>query len=171
MTRRFLTETSGSSTVEFVILFPVLMALFMLAFELGLLGVRDVMLQRATDLTVRDLRLSTGNAPSYESIRDRICDRALIIPECQSSLRIEMQPVPASDWANIAGDAKCVDRSAEVKPANVFVPGQENELMLIRICALFDPIFPTTGLAYRLPKNGQGEYGIQANAAFVTEPQ
>ena len=170
-TRRFLRDQRGSATVEIVILLPMLFSLFGMAFELGLLNVREMMLSRATDLTVREVRLGDGATPTFENFQHAICERAMIIPNCENAIRIEMRSLPPEDWADIAGDARCVNAEEAINPANEFVHGEENELMLIRVCALFDPIFPTSGLGFRLPKNSDGQYGLQVSSAFVNEPE
>ncbi len=43
--------------------------------------------------------------------------------------------------------------------------------MLIRACAKFDPIVPTTGLGFRLPKDNTGAYALISSTAFVNEPE
>lgn len=167
----FRDDESGSTTIEFVIFFPIVLSLFMMAFELGLTTTRSTMLERGTDLVVRDLRLGTGTVPDYETIRDRICNNAKLIPNCAEKLRVELRSMPAADWSSIDTVTRCINREEEVDPSLEFRPGLQNELMIIRVCALFEPIFPTTGLAYRIAENPEGhEYAIRTTAAFVNEP-
>jgi hypothetical protein len=64
-----------------------------------------------------------------------------------------------------------VDRATQIEPAVTFIPGGENELVLIRVCAVFDPIFPTTGLGLDLPLDPSGGYQLLAMSTFVNEPR
>ena len=168
--RRFVGEQQGSAAAELVILLPALILLFCMAFELGLVNVRKMMLDHATDLVVREVRVG-GTKLKFEEFRSELCERALIIPDCENAIRVEMRSLPAEDWATLAGDARCVNAADPINPASEFINGKENELMLIRVCALFDPIFPTSGLGFQLPKNSDGKYGVQASSAFVNEPE
>lgn len=42
--------------------------------------------------------------------------------------------------------------------------------MLVRVCALFEPFFPTTGLGMMMRYNARGDYALVATTAFVNEP-
>lgn len=168
--RRFATGEAGAVTVEFVILFPLLIMLLMMAFELGMVNMRHMMLSRATDLAVRDVRIGVGPAPDFETFRSEICEKAMIIPNCKNVIRIEMNSLKRDKWTTVNGAARCVNKIEEIKPETEFVHGEENELMLIRVCALFDPVFPTSGLGRRLPTDAEGRYGVVVTSGFVNEP-
>lgn len=168
--RRFISGQEGGVTIEFVILAPLVLYFFFMAIEAGLWSAREITLRRATNLAVRDVRLATGDPPDYEEIKSLICERAFFKGGCLDSIRIDMRAMPVSEWANISGPAPCVDRSEEFDPTNSFLPGQQNNLMIMRVCRLFEPILPGTGLGRRLPEGSAGEYGVRINTAFVTEP-
>ena len=71
--RRRMGREDGNATIEFVILFPMVIFLLVSAVEVGFITIRHTMLDRAVDLTVRDIRLGTGNSPQYAEIRDAFC--------------------------------------------------------------------------------------------------
>jgi len=71
----------------------------------------------------------------------------------------------------IPTDVDCVDHSENARPVRTFVNGQENEMMILRVCAKFDPIFPTSGLGHYLEKDGAGQAALVSTAAFVQEPE
>lgn len=169
--KRFRGSEEGSVTIEFVILVPLVLYFFFLALETGLWSAREIMLRRATNLAVRDVRLATGNTPSYEAMKALICERSVFTAGCLNGIRIEMRSMPLAQWADIEGPAPCVDRSEEFDPANGFMPGQQNNLMLMQVCRLFEPLLPGTGLGRRLPEGSAGEYGVRITTAFVTEPR
>jgi hypothetical protein len=168
--RHFKKNEDGVISVEFVLLFPVLMMIFFVAFEVGLWNMREVMLRRAVNIVVRDIRLNTAAPPTYDEMKTAICERTTFVEGCEAALRIEMQALPLDAWANIDDKASCVDRRDEVEPQQTFTPGGQNELMIVRVCRLFEPLFPGVGLGQRLAEDADGEYGLRVTAGFVTEP-
>lgn len=168
---RFRREESGTATMEFAIVFPLFMLIMGSTFELGTLTIRETALERALDLTVRDIRLGTGTAPQHDELKQSICDRAPILHDCTDKLRIEMIQLDPRAWTSPADDADCTDASAEVEPVREFTHGQENEMMLIRVCVKVTPLFPTTGLGNVMTKDGAGDYALIAKSAFVQEPR
>jgi hypothetical protein len=51
-----------------------------------------------------------------------------------------------------------------------FSPGTENQLMMLRACLKYEPIFPTAFLANVLEKDSHGQAKIVVTNAFVQEP-
>jgi len=172
MLKRFARSQSGSATIEFAITFPVLITLMLSGIELGFVSLQHAMLERAMDITVRDIRLGTGSVPQHADIIDLICERAGFISNCDTTLRLEMIQVDPRNWTDIDATPDCIDRSVEVSPVRNFVNGQENELVILRACAMIDPVFPTTGLGQSLSDGGtDGQFALVATSAFVQEPE
>lgn len=171
--RRFLRlrrAEEGNATIEFVILFPIFMVLFLSAFEIGLLMVRQVMLDRATDIAVRALRIGEWDNPTHDNLKSFICDQALILPDCKENMLIELSPVSKTTWAPLPEGPTCVDKSAEIQPVVNFEVGIQHELMMVRVCALQKPLAPLTGLGLRLPRQDADHYALVSLSAFVNEP-
>ncbi len=168
--RRALSREEGNATIEFVLLFPALITLFLMVIEAGLLMTRGVMLDRAVDLSVREIRLGTLTPMTAEGLKQAICNRAVIIPDCLNSVTVEMRPLSKTTWGPLTGSATCIDRSQSVKPVLEFTPGTQNEMMLIRVCSIFDPLFPTSALAAQIKLDSTGAYALVAMSAFVNEP-
>jgi hypothetical protein len=162
---------SGAATVEFVIVFPFFVGIFLSSFEVAMMNMRAVMMERAMDLSVREIRLSSGAELDYDEILETVCDRARIIPDCLTNVRMQLQAVDKSDFAGIGNTPDCVKRDEDIQPAVEFKNGVENELMLIRICAVIDPFFPNLGVGRSMPVDSTGGYQIIASSAFVNEPQ
>ncbi|MFU8883216.1 MAG: TadE/TadG family type IV pilus assembly protein [Rhodobacterales bacterium] len=161
----------GNATIEFVILFPMFVFLLVSSVEIGMITYRHTLLDRAIDLTVRDIRLGTGSAPQYEDIRNTICDRAAVIPNCRDNVKIEMIRMDLRAWAPPPADYDCIDHAETVQPVRTFTNGMENEMILLRICAMFEPIFPLAGLGRDLKTNSANGYTAMVSAtAFVQEP-
>lgn len=162
----------GTSTVEFVLVFPAFMMIFISAFESGMMMVRNVMLERGVDLAVRSLRLGTPVPPSFEEFKQQICDNALVISNCMTVVQVELEPVSTSNWTVLPGDAKCIDQESPIDPVDetTYALGGNDDLMLVRVCALFQPMFPSTTLGMQMPDDGNGNYSLVVTSAFVNEP-
>lgn len=173
--RRFLKraarEERGAATVPFVLFVPVFMVLIFSSMELGFVMMRHVMLERALDLTVRDLRLGRIVAPSHDKILTRLCAHSALLPNCEKSVLLELRRIAAEDWTPFETGPTCVDRTAEVQPVTEFNEGSTNDLMLVRACVKVDPLMPTTGLGLALTKDKSGAYALVTSAAFVNEPR
>jgi len=167
---RRLRREDGNATVEFVLLFPAIITLFLMSFELGLYLTRSVMLDRAVDISMRELRLGTLDPMNHDQLKNEICSNSVIIPNCQDVVLVELRPVSTATWEPLGGDVTCVDRSEEIQPVLDFVPGAANEMMLVRVCAIFDPLFPTTGLAAQMQLDPTGAYALVTTSAYVNEP-
>ena len=169
--RRAARDESGSATIPFAIMVPAFLILVMSSLEMGLLMVRHVMLERGLDMAVRDLRLGFWTPPTNEELRARICNNAGILPNCMDTLLVELRPVSKVTWQPLASGPVCVDRAEAVQPVTTFIEGSSNDMMLIRACAKFDPIFPMTGMGFHLPKDNTGAYALVSSTAFVNEPR
>lgn len=171
---RFMRREDGNATVEFVIIFPVFMLIFMSTFDVGMLMVRQVMLDRGVDITVRALRLGQLTPEDeedsvHELLKRNVCSIAGILPDCMNKVLIELSPVDNVSWTPLTPNPTCVDVDADVQPVTNPVFGGQNEMMLVRVCALMKPMFPTTGLGLMLPDIGD-YYALVATSAFVNEP-
>lgn len=168
--RQLWRREDGTATIEFLILFPVFIVLTVTGVEMGVLGLRQVMLERGVDITVRALRIGSLTNPTFVKVRDSICANSLIIPNCAESVHLELQPISTASWAVPTTAVTCVDRTHEIEPIVNFASGQRNAFMLLRACSVFDPMFPNFGLSPRLPLDSSGGYRIVASTAFVNEP-
>jgi Flp pilus assembly protein TadG len=168
--RRFRHREGGTATVEFVFAIPIILTIFMASFESGLLMTRLIMLEQSLDMTMRELRLGRLLNPTASSIKQEICDRTVIFEDCLDAVTVELTRVDTTTWQMPGLRVACVDREQEIQPVVTFTPGADNELMLVRVCATQDAMFPSTGIGLDLPKDAQGGYGLIAVSAFVNEP-
>lgn len=170
--KRFLRTDDGNGTVEFAITFPAMLLFMLSGIELGIMTLNHSSLERAMDLTVRDIRLGTGTTPQHDDIKDLICDRAGFIKNCSSNLRLEMIQVDPRNWTGVQREATCTDASKAVQPKISFKnDAKDNELMILRACAKITPVFPSTGLGKNIKKDGAGQYALVSTSAFVQEPR
>jgi hypothetical protein len=180
-TRRFLADERGTATIEFVLLVPIVLTVFFASFESSFFMIKSVMLERSVDIVVRDLRLGNLDNVNHRLLKTRICDTsALTDPaSCVDKMRIWMQPISTADFKMVLPQRHCMDKSAKIDPlvdppAAEFAYGSDNDIMLLHICLLERPLFPTTIVGAALvADNGNGddeEYGIIVNSVFVNEP-
>lgn len=168
---RFRRSEAGNATIEFAITFPAVMMLLLSGIELAMSSLQHAMLERAMDMTVRDIRLGTGTSPQHDEIKDLLCERAGFIDNCSDNMRLQMVEVDPRNWNWAGGTTQCVDHAEDAEPVIEFKQdAAENALMVLRACAKIDPIFPTTGLGAAM-KGDDGQYALVSISAFVQEPR
>lgn len=169
--RRFQKEEKGAALlIEFCIFVPLLFGAFLMAVEMGIYSMRQMYLDRGLDIAVRHIRLNTAAVHSHDNIKDIICDNAGWLENCDETLRLEMVQMTPRTFNTLLGTADCVDTSLPIEPVRGFQLGSENDLMLLRACVKFDPVYPTSGLGAAFEKDGAGQVNMISVAAFVQEP-
>lgn len=167
--RRFGGE-AGSASVEFVILVPVFLSFFMLSVETGVMLTRQLMLERAVDLVMRDVRLSENQDVSTDALRSRLCARAVILRDCAENLVVEITTIDRSTYALPDRRAVCDDLDGEPAATTGGALSGTVELRAIRVCYALDPLFPALGLGVELARLGDGRVQLTAASVFVPEP-
>lgn len=170
-TRRFFRREDGNASVEFVLLFPAIWMLFGMTLEAGMYTMQEVMLERGLDMTVRDVRLGLMENPDHDKLVDQTCDYALILANCESSLRVEMIKADARAWIAPGSAIPCINREEEGNTAFDINNGKNNELMVLRVCVLIKPLLPFATVGRSLIENStSGEYPLVATSSYVMEP-
>lgn len=163
----------GSVTVEFVIVVPFLLSLFFASIDTGITMLRQVMLDRAVDMAVREVRLGRVPTGGAVTMAQLICERTQFLPNCEQNIAVEMMPVNTTDFAGLDAPIQCVDRELDITPALSFTPGlggNAQELMLIRVCVAADPFIRATAYLSAMPVNQNGQYVVVSRGIFVNEP-
>jgi len=168
--RRFRKEEDGQVMVEFALAIPLIFTMFLTSVEMGIYALRQSFLDRGLDMAIREIRLGTGSGITHSQIKSRICEYSGFLPDCDVALRLEMNPVDPRAFQGFGAAADCVDTSQAVTLPRNFGNGFEHQLMLMRACYKFDPIFPTTGLGYAFDKDGSGQATMVSLSGFVQEP-
>lgn len=188
--RQFHLNEEGNTTVEFVLLFPLYMWVFISSIESGLLMTRNAMLERGVDLVVREIRLNATWQPDEDDLKRSICDVGGMFDNCEQNLRIEMTRLDPRTPDFPPARVPCVDRSDPAQPPSIFDPTAQNELVLLRVCALVDPIIPNykftrgffdtsadatglsmMGLGSMVPLQDTGGLALVVSTMYVVEPQ
>jgi hypothetical protein len=168
--QRFAREEDGTSTIEFLFVFPIIFTTFIATFESGFYTLRFVMLDRALDMTVRELRLGIIAAPAMANIKQSICSKGQLIGDCVNALTLDLTPIDTATWVFPTGTTECRDRGQPPKPVVEPNLGVENQIMLIRVCLAGNPMFPTAIVAANMVQSSVGDYFVTAVSAFVNEP-
>jgi len=168
--RAFRRKDDGTASVEFVIIIPLLLGIFMASFESGMIMVRAILLEQSVDRTMRVLRLGQFPVVDADLLKTEICSRTIVFPNCEQNIMIEMRRISTTDWTMPSTPVTCVNREEEVQPVLSLEIGQQNDVMFVRVCIMQDLMFPTTGIGLDLPQDSQGGIGLVAETAFVTEP-
>ena len=164
-----LRRDEASASVEFALCVPLLFFVFASAMDSGLAMLRATLLERAVDMTMRELRLGHFSAPTHELLRTEICEHGIFLSDCQQALAIEITAIDRDSWAMPQGAAQCVNRREDIAPVTELTTGQQNAIMLVRVCLVQDALFPYTGVGLRMTANGDG-YRLVATSTFVNEP-
>jgi TadE-like protein len=169
--RRFRRQTDAMVTVEFAILMPLYFMFLTSTVEVGMVILRQSQLERAVDVVVRDIRLNTGATLEHDQVRDDICAVSGFIDNCATSLRLEMVQLDPFAWTGVDPQPKCISKHEEFLPVIEFPTNrQSNDLMLIRACMRFKPMFSGWGLGEDIA-DPEGLVSLVATSAFVQEPR
>lgn len=169
--RRFSKEENGGIfVIEFVILLPVIFAVFLMSVEMSLFSLRQIHLTRGMEQTVRYIRLHTNEVMTHNQIKDMVCTNSGNVGDCSLTLRLEMVMVNPRTFATLNKEIDCVDQSLPIEPERGFSLGKQHELMLLRACVKFDPLFKTSNFGFKFETDGSGQASLFAISAFVQEP-
>lgn len=169
--KRFRKDETGHASLEFVLLFPVFFVILLSSVEIGIMTMRSALFERALDIVVREVRLTTGTAPSHQQLKVMLCEETSVVPDCLNNLALEMYLIDPREWYDITSTATCTNRAEEIAPTTSFSNGMDNELMVLRACAKFAPMFTETGISALLNRDSSGDSAIVAMSAFVQEPR
>lgn len=170
--RRFRDDESATATLELVIVFPVLMLLFIAAFESAMILTRQIMLERTLDQAVRVLRLAQGVITDADTVRQTMCQNTSLLPNCSELLSIDLQLVDRDTYDMPTDDEICANRGNDtvIQPSNEFQVGGNNEFLLIRTCLVVDRILPISGFGLNLARDDSGGLHMVSSTIFVNEP-
>ncbi|WP_299670638.1 TadE/TadG family type IV pilus assembly protein [uncultured Roseobacter sp.] len=180
---RFRKDEEGHMIIEFALIVPAVFSLFLASVEFGIYSMRQMFLDRGLDLAVREIRLNTGIDVDddgvidldHDAVKQKVCDYAGFLNtgvsnNCDNTLRLEMEPIDPYNYVGLSTDVDCVDISEPINPPRGFTNGVEHQLMIMRACVKFDPVFPTTGLGRAFEADGAGKVKMISMSAFVQEP-
>jgi len=166
-------DETGSAAVEFVLVFPVMATMIVMTLELGFITLRQTMLERGLDMAVREVRLGTGTTIEHDDVKDLVCENSMIFVDCENKLYLEMVNSDPRSFVPLHPIALCTDQTVDsaIRPVRSFTPGQANDVVMMRACLNYAPLFPEALLAGLLAQDSDGDAAIIAVTAFVQEPE
>lgn len=180
----WLREERGNLTVDFAMIMPLAIAVFLASVEASVISLRKTYLDRALDMTVRELRLGKIANPTRQALKEKICSRMIMVDNCVAKLTLELN---VQSTVNAIGNDValnvpslsnlCIDRNTAVEPVLNFIPGAANDLVLVRACLVQSIVFPTSaGQVTEMPVIEVGDtvnqqYQLISTTAFVNEPR
>lgn len=169
---RFRTEEDGATyTLEFAIMFPLVLATFAFGVELTTHANRQFQLDHGLDVVTRAIKLNTAVQFTHDNLKDGICEATGGLDNCADRLRLEMVPINPRDFVSLPANPDCTEAPMPVTPVRGWSLGQEHELMLLRACYQFDPVFSFgLGALMAADSNSAGSV-LVSMTAFVQEPR
>ncbi len=169
---RFAKDESATATMEFVIMFPLMLIVFIAAFESAMILTRQIILERTLDMSVRVLRLAQGVITDADEVRDSMCANTILLPNCQDLLTIDLQLVDRTTYDMPSNNEVCAGRNNNIviAPDNTFDIGGSNEFLIIRTCLIVDRILPFSGFGLNLTRDESGGLHMMAATIFLNEP-
>lgn len=169
---RLLRDRQGTAALEFAIIAPIFFALLFSFYDMGLMMLRQVLLQSAVEKSVRTLRVDLArlqpNEPSREIDRDvfkkEVCDRAMILRNCVDTITIEMTSLGRYAATPPAPGSPCKASSSSTMQV-----GARNDIVLLRVCAVANPIIPMMGLGSAFVEDADGDVRIITTTAYLNE--
>ena len=169
---RFRAEEIGAIyTLEFAVMFPLLLMALAFGVEFTTHANRQFQVDRALDIATREIRLNTSAQFTHDEIKNTICDNSGGLDECDTKLRLEMIAVNPRNFVSLPPMPDCTDTPQPVNPVRGWSLGQQHELMMLRACYKFKPVFGAFGLGALLGTDGEGYGKMVAISAFVQEPR
>lgn len=158
---RFGRAEGGGSTIEFVLMIPLMFGVLLLTLDTGFSAMRAGLMDRAMEITARSIRTGTMTSPTLANIRTDLCSRLTFFPNCGSMLKVQIVSVDRASFALPAPDAACADSGAALAPVRRYVAGQMNGVVVLRAC-MNVPTFTPAALIGR-----PATYNLQASTVIA----
>lgn len=167
----FFRDDAGGASVEFVVVATALFSIILVMFETGMIMARSILIDRGLQVAVREIRLGYVESSQYNYFRDRVCEEAFLVIDCENNLLLEVVPFATVAAYAPGTNPACVDRSVGTTATPGFSTGNAENIMFVRACLLIDPFFPGSAIAADLARDSTGALAITATTAFMNEPE
>lgn len=169
-TLRLLRSEDGSATIEFLVMFPLVLFVFFASFEAGYAMVRSALLARALDQSLRDLQLGNLASPTTDTLRLAICER-LGLADCDNEMMVDLT-VLVADRSNLpVAGSPCLTQDVAIRTgtrATWVGAAGPSDLVVVRACQRANALFPgaVAGLTPAFA-DAQGYYRLVASGVFL----
>jgi len=175
--KSFARNKSGSAAVEFSIVAPLFLAIMFSMFEVGWYFYANSVLDAATDKAGRMIRTGqvqengslTTPTERFNFLYSEICDVVDAFGTCATRLTMEVQTFATfAALAAATAPVTCADSPPDDIAAIPFVPGNELQIVRVRVCLIYDTINPTIGA--NLSEGDDGQRHLVSTMIFQNEP-
>jgi Flp pilus assembly protein TadG len=173
--RRFRSDRRGATAVEFAIVAPIFLFVMFSTFEVGWFYFAN----SAVDASISDAarRIKTGQVQKsvlddeqkYDRIYDQICNVVEAFGGCENRLTIEVDTY--TTFAELAADSTpmtCADAPPEQLDLIPFNPGDELQIVRVRVCYIYTTLNPAIGIT--LAEEGTNNRRLISTMIFRNEP-
>ncbi len=173
--REFQDDSRGSTAVEFAIVAPVFLMTMFSIFEVGWFFFAN----SVVDATVGDAArlIKTGqvqksfgdDADKFDDMYEDICDIVSVFGACATRLTLEVDTY--TTFAQLAADNSppvCADAPPDDVAAIPFNPGDELQIVRVRVCYIYTTLNPAIGVNMSEP--GTNKRRLVSTAIFRNEP-
>ncbi|HEY0213552.1 MAG TPA: hypothetical protein VGC40_08205 [Paenirhodobacter sp.] len=163
---------TGAVTLPTLFWIPLFFMILLMAVEVMVINMRQVLLDRAVEVATRDLRLGSASIPSHDALKTRICQIIAFVPDCATNLAVEVFPVNLSNWSLVNPEApRCSDITSTLVDDPVFDPATGNQLVALRACLRLKPMTRLDPMALALHLDATGRFALSSTTVFVNEPR
>ena len=167
--REFRRNDEGTAAIEFTIIAPIFFAMMFSFYDVGMLMLRQVMLNQAVDMTMREVRIAKPGEWDARRFIDTVCGRTYVLPKCKATMMVDQQAVGRLAVNLPADNVPCRNpKNTTIAPMQ-YSPSSSGQVMFLRVCAVASPLLPGYAFARHLPTNSAGEVQIITTTAFMGE--
>jgi len=167
----------GVVAVEFALLAPIFFGMMFSICEVGWVFFTEAVMERAEKDAIRMIRtgqvqqISQENDPDAQrqAVFDKVCRFVSAFGECEEELAVEVETFDSFNaLAESNTDVTCSDNAGYSAGSTAFEPGDEESIVRMRICILYDTLNPLIGISLKSTE-GDGNRMI-AQHIFRNEP-
>ncbi len=168
-------DRKGSAAVEFALVAPPFLALMMSTFEVGWFYFATSQIDAAAIEAARTIRTGQvqqangGAGLTKEEFYAQVCPSIAPLGDCSALLTVEVDTF--GSFAELASDTSAVvctnDDPAEIAALS-FAPGDENQIVRLRLCLLYKTLNPTIGV--NVSQTAEGKRRVFATYVVRNEP-
>lgn len=168
---RRLSAEDGAVTIPALFWLPLFIMIMAASVDMGVLTLKQTLLDRGVDLTSRILRLGIDDLPDHETLKSSICNNIAFVSDCMDRLAVEVFPVDTDTWTSTgASSVLCTDSSSAAELSPQIDEGDANQLMIMRACLKIDTMMKVDPFAQALARDAGGQTALISITAFVNEP-
>ena len=169
--KRFKEDKSGAVAIEFSIVAIPFIGLVFASFEVGWFYYVNAAIDSVTLEAARQIRTGSPQQGGLDKqdFYNEVCPKLEIFGECEDILTVEVQKF--ADFNEFSSDttpATCADDDQDSIDDIVYEPGQDNEIVRLRICLIYKTF--NFALGTKIAETAEGKKRLTSSYVFRNEP-